>query len=49
MYLAFKREHEEFIVIRVNLSIVKNNGKKHPYNEDDLYLEFNNIEYNNII
>ncbi len=44
-----EEEDEEFIIIRVNLNIVKNNGEEHPYNEDDLYLESNNIGYNNII
>ncbi len=49
MYLAFKRKYEEFTIIRVNLNTVKNNGEKHPYNENDLYLKPNNIGYNNII
>ncbi len=45
----FEKEYKEFIVIRVNLNIVKNNGEEYPYNKDDLYLKFNNIRYNNII
>ncbi len=49
MHLAFKKEYKEFIVIKVNLNIVKNDGEKHFYNEDDLYLEPNNTGYNNII
>ncbi len=49
IYLAFKKEYEEFIVIRINFSIVKNNNEEHFYNEDDLYLEPNNIGYNDII
>ncbi len=49
MHLAFKEEHEEFIVIRVNLDIIKKNDEKHAYNEDNLYLEPNNIKHYNII
>ncbi len=49
MYLAFEREYEEFTVIRVNLSTTRNNSEEYPYNEDDLYLEFNNARYNDII
>ena len=49
MYLAFEEEYKEFIIIRVNLNIIKNNNKKYSYNKDDLYLEFNNAGYNNII
>ncbi len=49
MYLTFEREYEKFIVIRVNLNIVKNNNEEHLYNEDDLYLESNNTGYNDII
>jgi len=47
--LTFEREHEEFIVIGINLSIIKENGEKHPYNEDDPYLEPNNAGYYNIV
>ncbi len=47
--MAFEGEYKEFIVIEVNLNIVKNNGEEHPYNEDDLYLKPNNVRYNNII
>ena len=49
IYLVFKKEYEEFTVIRVNFNIVKRNDEKHPYNENDLYLESNNTGYNNII
>jgi len=49
MYLASKREYEEFTVIKVNLNIVKNDGEEYLYNKDDLYFEFNNIGYNGII
>ncbi len=49
MYLAFKRKYIEFIIIKVNFNIIKRDDKEHPYNKDDLYLEFNNIEYYNII
>ena len=49
MYLVFEREYEEFTVIGVNLSIVRNDGEEYPYDEDDFYLEPNNIRYDNII
>ncbi len=49
MYLAFKKEHKEFTVIKVNFNIVKNDSEKHLYNKDDLYLKSNNTGYNNII
>ncbi len=49
MYLTFKREYEEFTIIKINLNIVKNNNEEYSYNEDNPYLEFNNVEYNNII
>ncbi len=45
----FKRKYEEFIIIKINLNIVKNDNEKYPYNEDDFYLESNNTGYNNII
>ncbi len=45
----FKRKYKEFIIIEVNLNIVKNNNKKYLYNKDDLYFKSNNIKYNNII
>ncbi len=45
----FKREYKEFIVIRVNLNIAKNDNEKYPYNKDDPYLKPNNIGYNDII
>ncbi len=49
MYLAFEGEYKEFTVIRVNLSIVKNNSEEYLYNKDDLYLEPNNTGYDDII
>ncbi len=49
IYLAFEREHKEFIVIRVNFNIIRNNNEEYLYNEDDLYFESNNIGYNGII
>ncbi len=45
----FKEEYEKFTVIRVNFNIVKRDNKEHFYNEDDLYLESNNVRYYNII
>ncbi len=49
MYLVFEREYEEFIIIKVNFNIVKNDSEEYLYNEDDLYLESNNIGYDGII
>ncbi len=49
MYLAFEREYKEFTVIKVNFNIVKRDGKEHLYEEDNLYLEFNNAGYNGIV
>ncbi len=49
IHLAFEGKYEEFIVIRVNLSIIKGNEKEHLYKEDDLYFKFNNVRYNSII
>ncbi len=49
MHLTFKREYNKFIVIKVNFSIVKNNGEEYLYNENNLYFEFNNAGYNGII
>ena len=48
-YLTFKREHKKFTIIKVNLNIARENNKEHLYNKNDLYLELNNIGYNNII
>ncbi len=48
-YLIFEEEHEEFIVIKVNLNIVKRDNEEYLYNEDNLYLEFNNVGYDSII
>ncbi len=47
--MAFEKEHEEFIVIGVNLSIAKNDDEKHLYKEDDLYFEPNNVGYYGIV
>ena len=49
MYLTPERKYKEFTVIGVNLNTVRNNSEEHLYNEDDLYLEFNNTGHNNII
>ncbi len=49
MHLAFKGEHEEFTVIRVNLSIVRGNDEEHLYNKNDLYFEPNNAGHHNIV
>ena len=43
MYLVFEEEHEEFIVIRVNLNTVKRDNEEHFYNKDNLYFESNNV------
>ncbi len=48
-YLASKRKYKEFIVIGINLNIVRNDGEKHLYNKNDLYFEPNNTGYNDII
>ncbi len=48
-YLAFEGEYKEFIIIRINFNIIKNDNEEYPYDKDDLYLEFNNVEYYNII
>ncbi len=49
MHLTPKGEHEEFTIIRVNFNTARNDGEKHLYNEDDLYLKLNNAGYNDII
>ncbi len=49
IYLTLEKEYKEFIVIRVNLNIIKKDDKEYFYNKDDLYLKSNNIGYNNII
>jgi len=49
MYLMFEKEYKEFIIIKVNLNIVKRDGEEYLYNEDDSYLKLNNIRYYNII
>ncbi len=45
----FKKEYEEFTIIKVNLNIIKNNNEEYFYNKNDLYFKPNNIRYNNII
>ncbi len=45
----FEKEYKEFIIIKVNLNIVKRDGEKYLYNEDDSYFKLNNIRYYNII
>ncbi len=45
----FEGEYEEFTVIRVNLNTVRKDDKEQSYNEDNFYLEFNNVEHYNII
>ncbi len=49
MYLASEGEHEEFIVININLNTIRNDSEEHLHKENDLYLEPNNIGYYNII
>ncbi len=49
IYLTFEGEYKEFTVIRVNLSIIKNDSEEHLYNKDDFYFKPNNARYNNII
>jgi len=46
---VFEEKYKKFIIIRVNLNIVRNDSEKYSYNENDLYLESNNVGYNNII
>ncbi len=48
-YLAFEREYEEFIIIKVNFNIIRKDSEEYLYEENDFYLEFNNIGYNDII
>ncbi len=47
-YLAPEGEYKEFIVIGVNLNIIRNNSEEYLYNKNDLYLKFNNAGYNDI-
>ncbi len=37
------------MVIRVNLSITRNDNEEYLYDEDNLYFEFNNVGYDGII
>jgi len=46
---VLEREHKEFIIIKVNLNTVRNDSEEHLYDKDDLYFEFNNVGYDNII
>ncbi len=48
-YLIFKREYEEFTVMGVNLSTAKNNDEEYLHDEDDPYLEPNNIRHYDIV
>ncbi len=41
--------YKEFIIIEINPNTIKRDDEKHFYNEDDLYLESNNVRYYNII
>ncbi len=47
--MVFEEEYKEFIIIKVNLNIARNDGEEYPYNKDDLYLEPNNVGHNDII
>ena len=49
MYLAPEGEYKEFTVIKVNFNIIRRDGKEYLYKENDLYFEFNNVRYNDII
>ncbi len=49
IYLASEGEYEEFTIIDVNLNITKNDDEEHLYEEDDPYLESNNIGHYNIV
>ena len=49
IHLASAGEYKEFIVMDINLSTIRNDGEEHPYKEDDLYLELNNVGYYSII
>ena len=49
IYLVFEKEYKEFTVIRVNFNIARRDNEEYSYNEDNLYFEFNNIGYYNII
>ncbi len=47
--MVFEGKHKEFIIIKVNLNIIRKDDEQYPYNEDNFYFEFNNIGYNNIV
>ncbi len=48
IYLAFKRKHKEFTIIKVNFNIIKKDNEEHPYEENDPYLKPNNTRHYNI-
>ncbi len=45
----FERGYEEFIIIKVNFNIVREDDEKCLYNEDDFYFKSNNVGYYSII
>ncbi len=47
--MVFEKEYEEFIIIDINFSTIKNDDEEHLYKENDLYFEPNNIGYHGII
>ena len=47
--MAFKREYKEFIIIKVNFNIIREDDEEYLYKEDDFYFELNNAGYNDII
>ena len=49
IYLISEGEYKEFIVMDINLSIIRNDNEKHPYKKDDPYFEPNNVRYHSII
>ncbi len=49
IYLVSEGEYEEFIMIDVNLSTIKNDDEEYLYEEDDLYFKPNNVRYYGII
>ncbi len=40
-----KEKYKEFTIIGINFNIIREDKEKYLYNEDNLYFEFNNIEY----
>jgi len=49
IYLVFEGEYKEFMVIDVNLSIIRNDDEEYLYEKDDPYFESNNVEHYSII